>query len=152
MIINSKYLFSLGIVPNKIILETIFKTCSYLPWEKYEDTNVLNNLDIPIGILSNFNSSLEEKLNNYFGPIFKDIFVSETIGISKPSLDFYQYAIDKIGVLPSEIIYVGDSFKLDFQPATNLGITTFVIDRDGFYPKNEKIIKSLNDLEGKLHL
>ena len=148
---NSEYLFSMGIVPNENILETIFKACSYLPWEKYEDTKVLNNLDIPIGILSNFNSTLEEKLNDYFGPIFKDVFVSETIGISKPSSDFYQYAIDKIGVLPNEIIYIGDSFKLDFEPATNLGITTFVIDRDGFYPKSDKIIKSLNDLEGKLY-
>lgn len=144
---NSELLFSLGIVPDKELLLALFKSCSYLPWEKFEDTTVLNEIKVPIGILSNFNTTLEEKLIHFFGPIFQDVFVSETIGMSKPSSEFYQYALDKIGVKPSEIVYVGDSFKLDYKPAIELGITTFVIDRDGFYPKNDSIIQSLFDLK-----
>lgn len=147
---NAELLFSLGIVPEKKLLEALFQACSYLPWEKYEDTKALNEIEVPIGILSNFNTTLGEKLIHFFGPIFKDVFVSETIGMAKPSTEFYQYALDKIGIEPNEIVYVGDSFKLDYQPAIELGITTFVIDRDGFYPENERIIHSLLDLKGKI--
>lgn len=149
---NSELLFSLGIVPNNELLSTLFKSCSYLPWEKYEDTTVLNEINVPIGILSNFNSSLEEKLLHFFGTVFKDVFVSETIGKSKPSLEFYKHAIDAIGVNPKEILYIGDSFKLDYKPANDLGITTFVIDRDKFYPKNDVIINSLHEIKNKLTL
>lgn len=147
---NAELLFSLGIVPDKKLLQALFKECSYLPWGKFEDTSVLNEIKVPMGILSNFNTTLEEKLTHFFGPVFKDIFVSETIGMSKPSIGFYQYALDKIGIDPSEIVYVGDSFKLDYKPAIELGITTFVIDRDGFYPKHDSIIQSLFDLKEKV--
>ena len=82
---NSEFLYSLGIIPTTEILEAFFKACSYLPWEKYEDTSILNELNVPIGILSNFNSTLEEKLNHFFGPIFSKIFVSGVVGGSKPS-------------------------------------------------------------------
>jgi FMN phosphatase YigB (HAD superfamily) len=147
---NSELLFSLGIVPNDQLLKALFEACSYLPWEKFEDTIALNEIEVPIGILSNFNTTLEEKLIHFFGPIFKDVFVSETIGMSKPSIEFYQYALNKIGIKPNEIVYVGDSFKLDYTPAIGLGITTFIIDRDGFFPKNDTIIQSLFELKAKL--
>ena len=144
---NSELLYSIGIVPNKELLQAIFKSCSYLPWEKYEDTNALNEISIPMGILSNFNSTLEVKLQHFFGPIFKDIFVSEVIGLSKPSKDFFQYALNNLKIDPKDIIYVGDSFKLDFNPANEIGFTTFVIDREGFYPKSENVISSFIELK-----
>lgn len=147
---NSELLFSLGIVPDEKILQALFKACSYLPWEKFDDTDALLQVDVPMGIVSNFNTTLEEKLTHFFGPIFTDVFVSETIGMSKPSIEFYQFALDKIGIQPNEIVYVGDSFKLDYKPAVELGITTFIIDRDGFYPKNDTVIHSLFELKSKL--
>ncbi|MBF4517595.1 HAD family hydrolase [Flavobacterium sp. ANB] len=144
---NAELLYSLGIVPNEELLNAIFKSCSYLPWEKFEDTKVLNEIEIPIGIISNFNSSLKDKLNEYFGPIFSDIFVSEEIGISKPSTEFYKKALDKININPKDILYIGDSFKLDLKPARELGITSYVIDRDNIYPDNANIIRSLSELK-----
>jgi HAD superfamily hydrolase (TIGR01509 family) len=141
---------SLGVIPTDEILKKLFSSCSYLPWEKYEDTDVLNDLSIPMGILSNFNNSLEDKLVQFFGTIFSDIFVSEVVGVAKPSLQFYQHALEKLELLPEEIIYVGDSYKLDFKPANELGITTFVIDRDGFYPDSESTIRSLFELKNKM--
>lgn len=146
-VFNSELLYSLGIVPNEELLNAIFKSCSYLPWEKFEDTKVLNEIEIPIGIISNFNSSLKDKLNEYFGPIFSDIFVSEEIGIAKPSTEFYKKALDKIKVNPKDILYIGDSFKLDLKPALELGITSYVIDRDNIYPDNDNIIRSLSELK-----
>ena len=144
---NSELLYSLGIIPTDALLDAIFQSCSYLPWEKFDDTKILNEIKIPIGIISNFNSSLEKKLNEFFGPVFSDIFVSEEIGISKPSAAFYQKALDEINVNPKDILYVGDSFKLDLEPSRALGINSVIIDRDSFYLRNSNTIQSLSELK-----
>lgn len=144
---NSELLYSLGIVPTEELLEAIFKSCSYLPWEKFEDSAVLQEIEIPIGIISNFNSSLKEKLNQHFGPIFSDIFVSEEIGISKPSIEFYKKVLDKINVNPNDILYIGDSIKLDLKPALTLGIKSYIIDRDNFYSDSDYRIQSLFEIK-----
>lgn len=144
---NAELLYSLGIIPTSELLEEIFNTCSYLPWEKFDDTEYLREVNIPVGILSNFNSSLKEQLTQIFGPVFSDIFVSEEIGIAKPAIEFYQNALDKIDVEAKDILYIGDSFKLDLEPAMQLGIRSYVIDRDNFYPNNPNTITSLYDIK-----
>lgn len=143
---NSELLQSFGIVPDGLLLNEIFKRCSYLPWEKFSDTVILNELEIPLGIISNFNNTLKEKLDLFFGPIFSDVLVSEELGVSKPNLEFYKRAVDKIGMSTSEILYIGDSFKLDIEPALKLGIKSLLIDRDCFYPGSEFRIGSLSEL------
>lgn len=147
---NSELLYSLGIIPTDGLLNAIFESCSYLPWEKFEDTKVLNEIEIPIGIISNFNSSLEKKLNEFFGPLFSNIFVSEEIGISKPSTDFYKKALGKINLNPKDILYIGDSFKLDLKPSLALGINSYIIDRDNFYSNNLNTIQSLSELKNMI--
>ncbi|RZA01936.1 MAG: HAD family hydrolase [Sphingobacteriaceae bacterium] len=143
---NAELLYSLGIIPTVKLLDEIFNACSYLPWEKFDDTEYLREVNIPIGILSNFNSSLKDQLSQLFGPVFSDIFVSEELGVGKPAVEFYQRAIDKIGVNANDILYIGDSFKLDLEPAMQLGIQSYVIDRDNFYPNNPNTITSLYDI------
>lgn len=143
---NSELLYSLGIIPTEELLKDIFQSCSYLPWQKFEDTKVLSEIEVPIGIISNFNSSLKNELDKHFEPVFSDIFVSEEIGISKPSLAFYQKALDKINVEPADILYVGDSLKLDLEPSLKLGMNSYIIDRDNFYSNNSRTIKSLSEL------
>ena len=51
---NSDLLYLLGIVPTTSLLDAVFKNCTYLPWEKFEDTSVLRELSVPLGIISNF--------------------------------------------------------------------------------------------------
>ncbi len=144
---NAELLYSLGIIPTGELLDEIFNACSYLPWEKFDDTEALQGINIPIGILSNFNSSLKEQLTRIFGEVFSDIFVSEELGIGKPTVEFYQRALDKIGVKAKDILYIGDSFKLDMEPAIQLGIRSYIIDRDNFYPNSPNTITSLFDIK-----
>jgi HAD superfamily hydrolase (TIGR01509 family) len=143
---NSELLYLLGIVPSEEMLNSIFKNCTYLPWEKYEDTNVLKQLNLPLGIVSNFNNTLKEKLEHFFGDLFQDVFVSEELGVSKPNIQFYKKALDKISYSANEILYVGDSIKLDLEPAQKIGFHTLIIDRDNFYPKSKNIISNLGDI------
>lgn len=144
---NSELLYSLGILPTKELLEDIFKSCSYLPWGKFEDTTILQEIKIPMGIISNFNYSLKEKLSQYFGPIFLDVFVSEEMGVAKPSIEFYRKALEKININPKDILYIGDSFKLDLKPALELGINAYIIDRDNFYDDSLFTIQSLSEIK-----
>jgi putative hydrolase of the HAD superfamily len=143
---NEELLYSLGVLPNNILLDKIFTTCSYLPWEKFEDTQVLEKIKQPIGIISNFNNTLRSKLDESFNINFCNIIVSEEIGISKPDLEFYKRALEIIDVDPKKILYIGDSVKLDLHPATLCGINTLVIDRDDFYPSLETKISNLEHI------
>lgn len=143
---NAELLRLLGIVPHDKLLESIFKNCTYLPWEKFEDSDFLTKIDLPMGVISNFNITLKDKLHQFFGPIFKDVLVSEELGIAKPKVEFYQKALDCIGYNASEVLYIGDSIKLDIEPAGKLGIRSLLIDRDNFYKKSTYRINSLNEI------
>ncbi len=143
---NAEVLFALGIVPEENLLEEIFNACTYLPWEKFDDTNFLLKSDIPIGVLSNFNSGLNDLLNRFFGDIFVDVLISEVLGVAKPKLEFYQKAENAIDCPAENILYVGDSMKLDIKPALQTGMNPLLIDRDNYFPSCPYRINSLTEL------
>lgn len=143
---NSEVLLSLGILPGEKVLKDVFDACTYLAWDKYEDTSFLAELDLPLGILSNFNKSLSTHITALFGDRFRDIIVSENMGVAKPSLEFYVGAIRTIGIPPGEILYIGDSLKLDIIPALECGIQAWLIDRDGWFKGFDKRIGSFSEI------
>jgi putative hydrolase of the HAD superfamily len=143
---NKAWLYSLGIIPEKDLLNKLFEVCSYLPWEKFEDTNVLMELNIKKAILSNFNSSLEDIVSTHFPGIFSQLVVSEVENIRKPDIKFYKRAIEILEVKPQDIIYIGDSIKLDIEPALTVGMRAFLIDRNNDYPFSSYTINSLTQL------
>jgi putative hydrolase of the HAD superfamily len=145
---NKELLNALGIIDSPELLEALFTACKYLPWEVFPDTTHLKNYtDTPLGVISNFNSGLSVLLQNKLPEVnFKDIIISETEGISKPSLEFYKIAIERTGLKPSEILYIGDSLKLDIIPAKSLGFQVKLIDRDFAYPASPYRISSIKDL------
>lgn len=147
---NAELLYLLGIVPSDELLNSIFKNCTYLPWEAFEDTKILSELNIPLGVISNFNTTLKDKLNQFFGPVFQDVFVSEELGVAKPKIEFYQKAIEKIPFQANEVLYIGDSIKLDLEPATKLGFNVLIIDRDNFYPNLKNKIANLAEIKNSL--
>ena len=81
-----------------------------------------------VGVLSHgWTSKQAEKLvrlglAHFFDP--NAIFISEQIGINKPNPKLYARACDKLGLKPTEVMYVGDNPAHDVVPAKTLGITT----------------------------
>ena len=131
---NSKLLYSLGIIPSNKLLDEIYSSCSYLPWCRFDDTSQLLKNDLPMGILSNFNNSLTNIVDNLYGRNFFDnIFISENEKISKPSIHFFNSIFEKIEFMPQEILYIGDSVKLDMEPAIKIGFNVCLIDRDNYF-------------------
>lgn len=143
---NGELLMSLGIVPTKKMLDDLFQACSYLPWSCFEDAYWLKESTVKMGILSNFNNNLPDIVIKLFGNIFTEIIVSESVEVRKPDLKFYTLASEKIGISPNDILYVGDSLKLDIIPATEAGFNCNLIDRNGIYLNFENRISSLNNL------
>ena len=144
---NAKLLLSLGIKPDVNLLESIFKACSYLPWEVFSDTEVLKRVSQKKAILSNWDSSVSEKVEAFFPDMFKHIIGSEISGLRKPDSAFFKLAIEELGVTDGEIIYIGDSLKLDVFPALELGMDAYLIDRNNDYPLYKgKKMNSLADL------
>lgn len=148
---NSELLLSLGIIPNDELLEELFANCTYQPWKAFDDCRYLNELNIRKAILSNFNSSLFDLIGELIGKdVFDEIIISENETARKPDVKFYQITIDRLGVAPNEILYVGDSLKLDIIPAKKLGINTLLIDRDEIYSYPTERISSFEELKNYL--
>ena len=149
---NSKFLFALGIIPVESILQDLFRSCTYLNWEAFEDSALLSQVDRKMGVISNFNTTLDGILKKLVPVSFSDIIISETQKVRKPSLDFYKIGLDAIQVAPAEILYIGDSLELDIFPAMQLGINTCLIDRDSNYPYYKHRISSFSEINGYIKI
>jgi HAD superfamily hydrolase (TIGR01509 family) len=144
---NSELLLSLGIVPTSELLDSIFFNCRELEWAKFDDTVMLESIPTPIGIISNWDNTLDTKLSSFFPTNFCKVVSSAGVGIAKPDPALYRYVFDLLDCRPEEIVYVGDSIKLDIIPASSIGFTAVLIDRDDFYPGfNGRRIKTLREL------
>ena len=144
---NSHLLYALGIAPSEKILNDIFEACTYLPWRAFDDTAALSNIALPVGVLSNWDSSLREKLQQHFTVDFKWILCSQVEGVKKPNPLFFKRMMDESGLEPSEILFVGDSMKLDVHPALQLGVKAVLIDRQNHFPNaNVSRIQNLEEI------
>lgn len=144
---NAEVLLALGIIPTDELLDTIFNDCTYLEWARFDDTDILDNIPVPLGIISNWDRTIAEKLSTFFTVTFCSITASADKGCAKPDPALYQHVLDSLDCMPEEILYVGDSIKLDIIPATALGINAVLVDRDNMYPCfNGSRITSLHQL------
>lgn len=144
---NSELLYALGIIPSNELLDSIFKACSYLPWQVFEDAKSLTELNCKKAILSNFHKGLNDIIDQFLPNQFASITISENEKYRKPDVRFFERAIEQLNTSPSEIIYVGDSIKLDIEPALKVGMKAFLIDRNNYYPHCKTKISSFNELK-----
>lgn len=147
---NSEVLRSLGVASDNKILDDIYNACTYLPWKTFDDVESLKDIKIPMGIISNFNSSLKAKITSLFEISFKEFVVSENISVAKPDKRIFEYAINKVNIDPADILFIGDSITLDIEPAQSIGMQAYLIDRDGIYPDFKSRINSFYELKNLL--
>ena len=60
---------------------------------------------------------------------FEDTYISMDIGYDKPDIRFYQEALRRCGLQPSEVLMIGDSMTTDVLGAQNAGIDALYFDR-----------------------
>lgn len=144
---NREFLLLLGLMPDQVLADKIFAACTYLPWQPFADTTVLSQLPVPVGIISNWDKSLGDKLQTYFSRPFFKIIGSEDSGVRKPDLAIYKAALEGLDCPAEQVLFVGDSIRLDIAPAKELGIEAVLIDRDKLWPYfNGKRVEDLSEL------
>jgi HAD superfamily hydrolase (TIGR01549 family) len=131
---NSHVLRSLGASPTEELLDELFSACAYLPWAPFADDVHLATIKTSVGILSNWDASLAERLALIGDVRFDWVLGSAEQGTRKPNADFFQKVLSATGLDAGEIAYVGDSMRLDIEPALRLGMNAVLIDRDELYP------------------
>lgn len=55
-------------------------------------------------------------------PYFKNVIISEDVGVNKPSPLIFEYALDKAKATKSESVMIGDSLEADIKGAQDFGI------------------------------
>ncbi|GAA3613992.1 HAD-IA family hydrolase [Flavivirga amylovorans] len=145
---NKELINAFGIIDTPELLNNIFNTCKYLPWEAFNDVKYISNFSsCKYGVLSNFNSGLRSILKEKIEDInFEHVIISEEEKVAKPNIEFYKIALKKIGLKASEILFIGDSLKLDIKPALEVGFKVHLIDRDCIYTSSKYRIESFKDI------
>jgi|TARA_B100001971_G_C18259652_1_gene585512 putative hydrolase of the HAD superfamily len=122
-------------------------------WELYPEViEVLEEFEkreIPLGIISNFDSRLTlicEDLQ--IASFFNSITISSREGSAKPDSTIFQQALAKHNIKPHEAMHVGDSLRDDVEGATKVGLHAVHLDRENQSDnhKNHCIIPTLREL------
>ncbi len=133
---NARLCFAVGVIPTAALLDDCYVSCRALPWVPFDDVAVLRRLTCPLGILSNWDVSLETKLLALIGEDvrFTRIVGSESVGVAKPDPAIFAFALRDLGCAPEEVLFVGDSLRLDIAPALAAGIDAVLLDRQDAFP------------------
>ena len=83
---NKKLILTLGVKANPNLVREIYQRSIGLNWRPYPDLNIVYDLKLPLGIGSNWDLSLSDKLQTYFGSRFNWILGSEELGVKNPHL------------------------------------------------------------------
>jgi FMN phosphatase YigB (HAD superfamily) len=112
----------------------------------------LRRLGYRIGIISNFDTRLEQVVHDHLGlgDTVDYLHISQTEGMEKPDPRFYLGFFERHGLPIEHSIYVGDSYTLDFLPATGIGLKVWLLDEAGLYPHLPEAIRNIADVPGLL--
>jgi HAD superfamily hydrolase (TIGR01549 family) len=107
----------------------------------------LSNVRLPLGVLSNWDRSLPDKLQSLTDLSFRWILGSEDQQLRKPDPAFFARVLQAADCPARHIVYVGDSVRLDVEPAMQMGMRAYLIDRDDLYPHgNLPRLRSFSEL------
>ncbi len=122
-----------------------------LKYDVKDTFEILKEEGKTISIISNFDSKLKDIIENLgIYDLIDNIHISQDIGYEKPDVEFYKLFFEKYPISIKESVYVGDSYELDFTPATSIGLETFLIDERERFVKRDNIITSISQILQKL--
>ena len=92
--------------------------------------------DYQVFIGSNTDNDVLESVMKKNGISVHKVYTSENLKCYKPSSQFYTKILDDNGLLPQEVLFVGDSITDDILGPKSIGIKTVWIDRNGIGGNN----------------
>lgn len=105
-----------------------------------------------LGIISNSDGGMRDLLYCVgLGDCFEAFTDSGIVGHEKPDVRIFQAALRELAVAPSESLYVGDVYSVDYLGAKSAGMDAILIDRSGTYRNSDfPRVESLQELEQRL--
>lgn len=93
--------------------------------ESRQTLEMLRKAGVPMVLVSNFYGNINSVLADFgLGGYFKAVIESAVVGVRKPDPAIFELGVDALGLLPHEVLVVGDSLKKDIVPAASLGCRT----------------------------
>lgn len=97
----------------------------------------LRSSGLELGVISNFEPWLEDLLVRLdLTAYFPVRVVSGVEGVEKPDPAIFLLALERVGLQPEEVVYVGDVPDFDVEPAAALGMFPVLIDRRERHPEH----------------
>jgi putative hydrolase of the HAD superfamily len=124
--------------------------CRWLRWlDVFPDTvRTLQRLygHARLSILSNNVPSLLEALDTLgLARYFDDVVVSVLVGVSKPAPAIYALALQRLGVVASEALFV-DDLEENVRAARDAGLAALLIDREGTIASDGERVSTLDEV------
>ena len=103
-----------------------------------------------LAVVSNWDPALPTLLAELgLAEFFNFILPSAEVGVEKPDVRIFKLALQRLGLEPQEIVYIGDSYEADVVGARAVGITPILLDRKGKTRYQDVVcISSLAELFG----
>jgi 2-haloalkanoic acid dehalogenase type II len=151
---NTSLLKKLGVKENTVFIasqiDELWWTYSHI--QVYPDVEPtltgLRAKGLKLGLVSN---GFQQDLDHVLGELelkrwFDSVVCIDSCSCAKPDKQIFRYALEQLGIEPSEAVFVGDSIVQDYQGALAVGIKAYLIDRDGELPSKYNKIECLTDL------
>jgi REG-2-like HAD superfamily hydrolase len=123
-------------------------------WEVFADVRpalaALKGRGLLVGAVSNWAWQLPELLADLgLSDDMDFVAASARIGFDKPHPGIFQWALERAGVGPGEVVHVGDHLDADVAGARAVGIDAVLIDRRGRYadaPPDVPVLRTMDEL------
>ncbi len=115
-----------------------------------EGLTALREKGCVLGIITNGDVYMQNKKLDISGlrPFFDTVVVSGAEGVSKPDAEIFRRAAARLGVSPTDCIFVGDHPEKDILGAQSAGMKTIFMKASGFYqpPHGVRVVHSMDEL------
>ena len=78
----------------------------------------------PMVLVSNFYGNIHTILDDFQLPFFREVIESAVVGVRKPDPRIFQLGVEALGLEPTEVAVIGDSYSKDIIPAKSIGCKT----------------------------
>lgn len=78
----------------------------------------------PMVLVSNFYGNIHTVLDDFQLPFFREVIESAVVGVRKPDPRIFQLGVEALGLEPTEVAVIGDSYSKDIIPAKSIGCKT----------------------------
>ena len=95
--------------------------------------------DFPLVLVSNFYGNIGVVLEEFnLAHLFRHVIESAVVGVRKPNPAIFQMGADALGLMPGDIVVVGDNYDKDLLPAHGMGCRTIWVKGEEWTPQAER--------------